>query len=844
MRSRPLIVAALVLAGTATPARAATPLQPVQPGFQDQVVLEDLESPMAVRFAPPPDRRIFVAGKSGVVHAFDGPGDRAPAPVVDLSTDVHDFWDRGLLGMALDPAFATNPYLYLLYTRDARIGGRSPTWSDTCPRPADAGCETSARLVRVRIDELGVAGAVQPLIEDEWCQQFPSHSIGTVAFGPDGMLYAGAGDAANFDEPDHGQLPDSGDAPPNPCGDPPREGGMLRSQDVRTTGGPDRPRRHDHPREPGHRRPGARQPVHGARREREADRRLRPAQPVPVHVPPRHQRAVARGRRLVRLGGGRPNPRRHRRGRRELRLAVLRGRRPAGSDATPLALPLCTSLPASATTKPVLAYDHEAASFHGCDLRSGASLAGIAFAPDGYPDAYDGALFAGDFAAACVFALRAGRDGEPDPGAVELFARRPSGAGGPVELQAGPGGDLYYTLFDPVDPSRGSLRRIAYRPGNRAPVANAVATPDAGPAPLGVAFSAAGSTDPDDDALTYAWDLDGDERFDDATGVTASRTYEAGQVRVSVRVTDAEGASDTATVTVSAGNTRPRPVIDAPARGRQWTAGDEIAFHGSATDDEDGAVGAAGLDWVITLDHCIESGGCHAHPLEQRHGAAGGTFTAPVHPFPARLVISLVATDSGNLQAETSIRIDQRPPAGPAASPTAAPSPGPATRPAPVGERLGVRLSARDERALARRIPLAARCSHTCVLHVRADLLTRGRTKRLPSPALAGAARADAGGRPAPGSGAIAGPGGAAAQARGAPAGGRHGARRHRRHGVGEAHHPPRTGPLAVSLPRRHGGLVGQVRDRPVGVRGRRRGAGDRRHVARVQGPPARVLRG
>ena len=61
--------------------------------------------------------------------------------------------------------------------------------------------------------------------------QFPSHASGDVVFGPDGYLYASAGDGASFDTEDWGQAG-------NPCGDPADEGGSLRSQDIRTSGDP------------------------------------------------------------------------------------------------------------------------------------------------------------------------------------------------------------------------------------------------------------------------------------------------------------------------------------------------------------------------------------------------------------------------------------------------------------------------------------------------------------------------------------------------------------------------------------------------------------------------------
>ncbi len=263
-------------------------------------------------------------------------------------------------------------------------------------------------------------------------------------------------------------------------------------------------------------------------------------------------------------------------------------------------------------------------------------MAGVAFSPSGFPAAYDGAVFFGDFAAGCVFAVRAGAGGAPDPATLELFARREEGDGGPVDLQAGVDGSLYYTLFDSRDPERGSLHRIAYRPDNQVPVARASAVPAEGPLPLQVALSAAGSADPDGDALSYAWDLDGDRAFDDATGVAVTHTYAArGQVRVAVRASDGNGASDTDAVTVSPGDTSPRPVIEAPAAGLRWTAGDVIAFRGSAPDDEDGAVGAGppGLGDVARALHRVH-GRLPRPPARAARGRRGRDLPGSGPPVP------------------------------------------------------------------------------------------------------------------------------------------------------------------------------------------------------------------
>ena len=154
--------------------------------------------------------------------------------------------------MALAPDFPTDPYIYVLYTRDAPIGGTAPAWHDGCPTPPGPttdGCVVSARVARLQASGNVMTGAEQVLIDD-WCQQFPSHSIGTLLFGRDGYLYISGGDGASYNHVDYGQYGANyaGDQA-NPCADPPAaagtalvaptaEGGALRSQSVRRTDGP------------------------------------------------------------------------------------------------------------------------------------------------------------------------------------------------------------------------------------------------------------------------------------------------------------------------------------------------------------------------------------------------------------------------------------------------------------------------------------------------------------------------------------------------------------------------------------------------------------------------------
>jgi glucose/arabinose dehydrogenase len=258
----------LLLAGLFTvPARAASFKQA---GFSETIVFSGLTNPTVVRFLP--DGRVLVAEKSGLLKIFPNLTTNTYAVVGDLRTATHNFWDRGLLGLAVPPGFDPNSadewrrYVYVLYAHDAAIGGTAPRWgtpgafSDPCPAPpigpgaTTDGCVVSGRLSRLPADgnNWTEPGEEEVLLED-WCQQYPSHSTGALDFGLDEKLYVSGGDGASFNAADWGQfggtVPDPGNpgtfyTPANPCADPPfalgtpqtkptARGGALRSQSPR-----------------------------------------------------------------------------------------------------------------------------------------------------------------------------------------------------------------------------------------------------------------------------------------------------------------------------------------------------------------------------------------------------------------------------------------------------------------------------------------------------------------------------------------------------------------------------------------------------------------------------------
>ena len=251
--------------------------------------------------------------------------------------------------------------------------------------------------------------------------------------------------------------------------------------------------------------------------------------------------------------------------------------------------------------------------------------------------------------------MLAGSNGLPDPNNRQTFI---AGASNPADLQFGPDGDLYY-----VDLDGGNIRRVRSLETNRSPVARATANPTAGTVPLTVAFDGSTSSDPDGQALTYAWDLDGDGAFDDSTAVRPSWTYTTtGTFTARLRVRDPGGLEDTVNVPIIAG-TPPVPVINitSPGVGTTWKVDDTIAFSGTATDFLGNAIPASGLTWNINLQHCDRvTGSCHTHPLESFAGVPGGSFSAPDHEFPSYLEIELTARDAQNLTGTAKRRLDPK----------------------------------------------------------------------------------------------------------------------------------------------------------------------------------------
>ncbi|MDQ1590438.1 MAG: hypothetical protein QOG71_1065 [Pyrinomonadaceae bacterium] len=163
-----LILTSLLIFCAASQTRAAT----VPAGFTDTLVAGNLSNATAMAIAP--DGRVFVCLQDGALRVVKN---NALLPTPFLTVAVNASGERGLLGVAFDPNFNTNNFVYVYYTTAA-----APIHNRVSRFTANG--------------DVAVAGSETVLLDLDNLSGATNHNGGAMHFGPDGKLYVAVGENA------------------------------------------------------------------------------------------------------------------------------------------------------------------------------------------------------------------------------------------------------------------------------------------------------------------------------------------------------------------------------------------------------------------------------------------------------------------------------------------------------------------------------------------------------------------------------------------------------------------------------------------------------------------------
>jgi glucose/arabinose dehydrogenase len=143
-------------------------------------VVSGLQSPTFVGNAGDATNRLFIIEQRGVIKVLQ-PGSSVPTVFLDISSKVLDGGERGLLGLAFHPGYRTNGLFFVYYTREP---------------------EGDIVIARYQVSaNPNVAGTAETVLLTIPHAAFSNHNGGMLAFGRDGLLYAGVGDGGSGNDP-------------------------------------------------------------------------------------------------------------------------------------------------------------------------------------------------------------------------------------------------------------------------------------------------------------------------------------------------------------------------------------------------------------------------------------------------------------------------------------------------------------------------------------------------------------------------------------------------------------------------------------------------------------------
>lgn len=560
----------------------AKPQAALPANFTDSLVT-NVGSPTALAFTP--DGRMLVTTQGGSLNIYQGSALLGTA--LNLSSVLCSGFERGLLGVAVDPNFATNQYIYLYYTFK-KFG--------SCP--ANTASSPVNRVSRFTLPANNViSSTTEVVLVDNMPSPNGNHNAGDLHFGADGYLYISVGDGGcDYNPAESGECGGNNDAA--------RDQHVLIGKILRITPAGDIP---------------ATNPFQGSDSARcnvtgrtDPGKKCQETFAWGLRNPFRF--AFKPGTNLFYIndvGQGAWEEIDQGVSGADYGWNVREGHCVNGSTSN------CGSPPVG-MTNPIYDYGRGA----GCN-----SITGAAFVPIGiWPAPYDGAYLFADYGCGKIFRLV---PNGPTFTAVDFATGL--GNSSAVAMTFGPHNNtqaLYYTTYA----GGGQIRRIAYTPANSLPTAVASASPVSGPLPLNVTLNATGSSDPDNDPLSFDWDF-GDGLTTTVTSLTTTHTYNsAGIFTATLVVRDNRGGvSAPATVRLFPGNAPPTPAISSPTVSAQFAVGQNVILQGQASDVEDGSLPDAALTWRVILHHVdiTSPGTTHTHPYFGPTIGNNLSFTAP-----------------------------------------------------------------------------------------------------------------------------------------------------------------------------------------------------------------------
>jgi glucose/arabinose dehydrogenase len=498
----------------------------VPTAFSDETVVTGLSSPTAMAFAP--DGRLFVCQQGGQLRVIKN-GALLATPFLTVS--VNSSGERGLLGIAFDPSFSTNHFVYVYYT------ATTPAVHNRISRFTANG-------------DVAVGGSELMLMDLENLSSATNHNGGAMHFGPDGKLYIAVGENANRD---------NAQTLAN------RLGKVLR---INTDGSI----------------PSDNPFFASASGANRAIWSLGLRNPFTFAFQP------GSGRMFINDVGENTWE--------EINDGI------AGSN---YGWPLTEGATTDARFRsPLFAYQHGTSGSTGCAITGGTFY--NPSTPQ-FPSSFVGKYFFADFCSNWI------RVFDPATKTAQDFA---SSVSGPVDLQVGSDGLLYYLAHGAgtvgrIKSTANQPPSITMQPANRTVAVGQTATFSVG----------ATGTQP----ISFQWQR-GTTNIAGATGASFSIVAAAADNGATFRavVTNAFGTatSNSATLTVSS-NAAPVATITAPASGTMYSAGDTINYAGTGTDAEDGTLPASAFTWEVVFHHAD-----HTHPfMPPTSGARSGSFTIP-----------------------------------------------------------------------------------------------------------------------------------------------------------------------------------------------------------------------